>query len=363
MASPCDGCFVRRVKCDRQRPCQTCLMRQQTCTYLRVRKRPGPKGPRSDTTRKIEEIQRGATADVEMVTPEAESPVRHALNSRIPISSYYAVFDVFQARVHDIWPIADIEQLKCQLQNSDNDLLSNALAAALCAATLAQLRLGLTPTPYPENLSATAEDFAKECLRIRLEHHNHQKPSLEALVTSVFLHMYHANRDQITPATISLREAITYADLLHLGHTPPSDPAQSKKWQLELRCYWILFVTERLVHYLPGNSSKFSSNLYTRIIPTGRFASNMISQSHSKEYQISQKLSVIPPKGIYMQDSALLFNYSCMYSVFLFYPRRQAKLSRQQMCIQKIVYRTFNNKYKSECLDSKSLPKYSMWIF
>jgi hypothetical protein len=192
-----------------------------------------------------------------MVTPAAESPVLHASNSRIPISTYYAVFDVFQARVHDIWPIADIEQLKCQLQNSDNDPLSHALAAALCAATLAQLRLGLTPNPCPRDLSATAEDFAKECLRIRLEHHYHQKPSLEALITSVFLHMYYANRDQITPATISLREAITYADLLHLGHTPPSDQAQSKKWQRELRCYWILFVTERLVHYLPVNSSKF----------------------------------------------------------------------------------------------------------
>lgn len=231
-------------------------MRQQTCTYLRVRKRPGPKGPRSDTTRKIEEIQRGATADVEMVTPAAESAVLHDSNCGIPISSYYELFDVFQARVHDIWPIADIEHLKCQLQSPNNDPRSHALAAALCAATLAQLRLRLTPTPYPRDFSGTAEDFAKECLRIRLEHHYHQKPSLEALITSIFLHMYYANRDQITPATISLREAITYADLLHLGHTPPSDPAQSKQWQLELRCYWILFVTERSAYYLSVNSSK-----------------------------------------------------------------------------------------------------------
>jgi hypothetical protein len=223
-------------------------MRQQTCTYLRVRKRPGPKGPRSDTTRKIEEIQRGTTADVEMASPAVESSVLHASTSRISISSYYAVLDVFQARLHDIWPIADIQQLKCQLKSSDHDPFSYALAAALCAATLAQLRLGLTPTPCPGELSATAEDFAKECLRIRLEHHYNQKPSLEALITSVFLHMYYANRDQITPATISLREAITYADLMHLGHTPPSDSAQSKQWQLELRCFWILFVTERFVH-------------------------------------------------------------------------------------------------------------------
>lgn len=252
MASPCDGCFVRRVKCDRQRPCQTCVIRQQTCTYFRVRKRPGPKGPRSDTTRKIEEIQRETTANVEMVTPvlmpAADSTVIHAPNSRISIASYNEVLDVFQARLHDIWPIADVEHLKCQLKSSDTDPVSNALAAALCAATLAQLRLGLTPTPCPRDLSATAEDFAKECLRIRLEHYYHQEPSLEALVTSLFLHMYYANRDQVTPATISLREAITYADLMHLCHTPPSDSVHTKQWQLELRCYWVLFVTERSVH-------------------------------------------------------------------------------------------------------------------
>ncbi|KAF3391245.1 putative sucrose utilization protein SUC1 [Penicillium rolfsii] len=254
MASPCDGCFVRRVKCDRQRPCQTCLMRQQTCTYFRVRKKPGPKGPRSDTTLKIEEIQRRAMSDVEMATPAAESAVLRAANSHIPISSYYAVLDVFQARLHDVWPIADIEQLKCHFNSSGNDPLLHALAAALCAATLAQLRLGGSPTPCLAELSATAEDFAKECLRIRLENHYNQKPSLEALTTSIFLHMYYANRDQVTPATISLREAITYADIMHLGHTPPSNSVQSKQWQLELRCFWILFVTERtfcIQHDLP----------------------------------------------------------------------------------------------------------------
>jgi hypothetical protein len=221
---------------------------------LRVRKRPGPKGPRSDTTRKIEEIQRETTADVEMaipvLMPAAESAGLHASSCRISISSYNEVLDVFQARLYDIWPIADVEHLKCQLKSSDLDPVSHALAAALCAATLAQLRLWLTPTPCPEDLSTTAEDFAKECLRIRLEQFYHQEPSLEALITSVFLHMYYANRDQVTPATISLREAITYADLMHLCHKSPSDSVHSKRWQLELRCYWILFVTERLVHSL-----------------------------------------------------------------------------------------------------------------
>ncbi|KAJ5288240.1 hypothetical protein N7478_003926 [Penicillium angulare] len=185
-------------------------------------------------------------------TPLYEVPVLHTSSSGISDSTYYAVFDIFRERLYDIWPIVDVEHLKLQLKKPDSNPTSHALAAALCAATLAQSRLWLAPTPYPEDLSVTADDFAKECLRIRLEHHHHQEPSLQALVTSVFLHMYYANRDQITPATISLREAITFADLLHLCQNR-SDAVQSKEWQLELRCYWILFVTERLVHYSSGN--------------------------------------------------------------------------------------------------------------
>lgn len=245
MDSPCDGCFVRRVKCDRQRPCQTCQTRSQTCTYLRVRKRPGPKGPRSSTHRKIEEIQRGATAEPEMETPAEQSAAFCAANFRISVTTYCTVLDIFRTRLYEIWPIVDVEHIKSQLRTRNNDPTTCALAAALCAATLAQIRLWLTPDPSPDDLSVSAEDFAKECLRVRLENHNHQQPSLQALVTSIFLHMYYANRDQITPATISLREAITYADLMHLCHTPPSNKTQLKQWQMELRCYWILFITER----------------------------------------------------------------------------------------------------------------------
>lgn len=245
MDSPCDGCFVRRVRCDRQRPCQTCQTRSQTCTYLRVRKRPGPKGPRWSTNQKIEEIQRGATTEPEMAAPAEQSVALCTPNSRISITTYCTVLDIFRNRLYDVWPIVDVEHMKAQLRARDKDPTTYALAAALCAATLAQIRLWLTPAPSPDDLSVTAEDFAKECLRIRMENYYHQEPSLQALVTSIFLHMYYANRDQITPATISLREAITYADLMHLCDTPPSDSTQSKQWQTELRCYWILFVTER----------------------------------------------------------------------------------------------------------------------
>lgn len=253
MDSPCDGCFVRRVKCDRRRPCETCRTRSHKCTYVRVRKRPGPKGPRAATSRKIEEVQRQGTVPSEMAHSHSIPPSCSldllplspcAPHSRIPVTTYCTILDVFERQLYAIWPIIDVPALKGQLQGRVDDPTSLALAAAACAATLAQMRLWITPNPWLDDLAVTADDFTKECLRTRLEQNYHQEPSLQALVTSIFLHMFYANRDQITPATISLREAITYADLMRLSHTPPAD-AQSKQWQLELRCYWILFVTER----------------------------------------------------------------------------------------------------------------------
>ncbi|KAJ5432119.1 uncharacterized protein N7458_011275 [Penicillium daleae] len=186
-----------------------------------------------------------------------------APNSRIPVTTYCTILDVFESRLYDIWPIVDVQYLRCQLQARVNDPTSLALAAAACAATVAQMRLWITPDSCLDDLPVAAEDFTKECLRIRLEYHYHQEPSLQALVTSIFLHMFYANRDQITPATISLREAITYADLMRLSHSPPADAAQSKQWQLELRCYWILFVTERSARRPLGSIEWSHTNLHT----------------------------------------------------------------------------------------------------
>jgi hypothetical protein len=193
-------------------------------------------------------IQHGLshTDDTKMATVFESPRALCSRDSPISFTTYCTVLDIFQTHLYEIWPIIDAEDLKAQLRGEANiDPIHHALAAALCAATLVQMRLWLTPDPCPQRLSVSAEDFAKECLYLRLANSYNQETSLQALVTSIFLHMYYANRDLVTPATIALREAITYADLMHLGQTFSSDKGESKKWQLELRCYWILFVTER----------------------------------------------------------------------------------------------------------------------
>jgi hypothetical protein len=248
----------------------------------------------------------------------------------LPISAtaYCTVLDIFQSHLYEIWPIIDAEDLKAQFRNDVRiDPINHALAAAVCAATLVQMRLWLTPDPCPQGLSLSAENFAKECLYLRLENSYNQEPSLRALVTSIFLHMYYANRDLVTPATITLREAITYADLMHLGQASISGQAQSKQWQLELRCYWILFVTERSELFpLVTEEPKRSVPLLTGLLEHS--ASSMIYLLHYTEPQIFLRLNEILPRETYMRVFVPLFKYSCTSSsrsLHLFQPPKQLR--------------------------------------
>ncbi|KAL4878847.1 hypothetical protein BJY04DRAFT_220681 [Aspergillus karnatakaensis] len=260
---PCDACSFRRVKCDGKNPCSTCLRREQSCTYLKVRKRRGPKGPRRSTNARVQAMQKNLgiekscsmrecslpASDEIATSPEAgETP--QLSHRRIPLSTYYTYIDIFRSQLYTVWPIVSTNLLKARLNDAEN-IESYALAAALCAATLAQLRLpGHTQTQEP---FVTSTDFVRECLRMRSAYHPNAA-SLESLLTSLFLHMYHANVDQIPLATFALRDAITHAHLLNLGSGYLLKTLQPEERQLRLRVYWILLVTERtfcMQHDLP----------------------------------------------------------------------------------------------------------------
>ncbi|KAL5335397.1 hypothetical protein BJX70DRAFT_410540 [Aspergillus crustosus] len=262
---PCDACSFRRVKCDGKNPCSTCLRREQSCTYLKVRKRRGPKGPRRSTNARVQAMQRNLgiekscsmrdcslPASEESATPPDAGQLPQLSLQRVSISTYYTYIDIFRSQLYTVWPIVSTNQLKAQLNDVEN-LEAYALAAALCAATLAQLRLpGHIRAQEP--FLVTSYDFVRECLRIRSQYDYQNNASLESLRTSLFLHMYYANVDQISLATFALRDAITHAHLLNLGSRPLLKALQPEERQIRLRVYWILLVTERtfcMQHDLP----------------------------------------------------------------------------------------------------------------
>ncbi|KAL3478668.1 hypothetical protein BJX99DRAFT_269101 [Aspergillus californicus] len=261
---PCDACSFRRVKCDGKNPCSTCLRREQSCTYLKVRKRRGPKGPRKSTNARVQAMQKNLgiekscsmrecslpASDVNSASPEPiDSP--QPARRRISLSTYYTYIDIFRSQLYTVWPIVSTNRLKAQLGDIEN-IEAYALAAALCAATLAQLRLpGHT---QPHDSLATSSDFVRECLRFRADFDYQGSASVKSLLTSLFLHMYYANVDQISLATFALRDAITHAHLLGLGSGELPRELHAEEQQLRLRVYWILLVTERtfcMQHDLP----------------------------------------------------------------------------------------------------------------
>ncbi|KAL4787951.1 hypothetical protein BJX76DRAFT_368283 [Aspergillus varians] len=262
---PCDACSFRRVKCDGKNPCSTCLRREQSCTYLKVRKRRGPRGPRRSTNARVQAMQKhlgiekscsmrecSLPASDQTATSPEQSDAPLPARRRISLSTYHTYIDIFRSQLYTVWPIVSTNALKAQISDNENTE-SFALAAALCAATLAQLRLpGHTLAQEP--FLVTSNDFVRECIRLRTDYNYQSSAKLESLLTSLFLHMYYANVDQISIATFALRDAITHAHLLNLGNGKQLKDSQAEERQLRLRVYWILLVTERtfcMQHDLP----------------------------------------------------------------------------------------------------------------
>lgn len=233
---PCDACALRRVKCDGNNPCWICIKNDQRCTFLKVRRRRGPKGPRKSTKIKLDQLQ-----------AQLSSSCTNALDERpISLGTYFIYLDIYKDSLYTTWPIVSIDSLKARLNDRraiDNE--SYALAAALSAATIVQLKLSRNESMSEKALSMEGEDFVKDCLRHRTQYDHQNSITVNSLLTSLFLHMYYANTGHMSAATFALRETITYADLLRLGDPTTLKSVCSDERDLRLRVFWVLFVTER----------------------------------------------------------------------------------------------------------------------
>ncbi|KAL4877599.1 hypothetical protein BJY04DRAFT_221971 [Aspergillus karnatakaensis] len=251
--TPCDACALRRVKCDACNPCTWCLKHDQPCTNLRIRRRRGPKGPRPSTIMRVtEQRTRSPRTDRDLISSSpipshsttAATPAPQA-SGRITPSQYLPYLDMYQSKLYAIWPVVAAEDLKARLcddQHIEPDVI--ALAAALSAATILQLRL-LDEDADSSSAAATSEAFVRECLRHRTTLTSVNTISTNLLLISLFLHMYYANTEQVHAATFALRDAITYTHLLRLDDEDTLDSLPVAEREVGIRIFWVLFVTER----------------------------------------------------------------------------------------------------------------------
>ncbi|KAM5376741.1 hypothetical protein ACJZ2D_005364 [Fusarium nematophilum] len=278
MPRACDSCSIRKIKCNGKSPCQACLATDSPCSHLRRRKKPGPKGPRKRTKEAILQIQQAleqaqtqeghesrseigtastprasssspnSQSDLVMPCHHSENLAPHQPNGRVPLSTFQFYLNIYQSHLHVVWPIIDWEALLVRLIDVD-DLAAYALAASVCAATMAQLRLSVVNT---DGYSRQSMAYEAEKTRFMLDYPKHQ--TIDALLTCFFLHVFYSNKGKTTKSTLLLREAITYAHILGLHQDEFYIDSPPDATQYHLRIAWILFITDRahsLQHDLP----------------------------------------------------------------------------------------------------------------
>lgn len=269
--TPCDGCSLRRVRCRGGHPCAECERRSLTCTFLRIPKKRGPKGPRPATGCRIKTFQRDLekasplsrglhpTSTSTQQRPPDASPdlLPHPLAPppapplhQVPLSAYLKFLEIFRHRLYPVWPIVSYDDLISRLRADSQDFEAYALAGALCAAVISQLRL---PENVASFLPVSSRHFQMEAERLRILFDYRDHYSMASLLTSFFLHVYFANTNKLQTAGLYLREAIAFTHGLAL-HQPETYASLTdiSEHQLRLRVYWILFISERSAALLLG---------------------------------------------------------------------------------------------------------------
>ncbi|KAI4153622.1 MAG: hypothetical protein LQ340_002208 [Diploschistes diacapsis] len=213
----------------------------------------GPKGLRIQTAEKIEEnaeILANATTLPSDPVPTAvgteygdsEASTIASRDSDTVLSSYHYYLTIFRERLYSVWPIVDPGRLASRLAAGDKDHEANALAAALSLGVIAQLRL---PNSTESEHLVHKSVLLHETKRLQSITDYQKSCTLDSLLTSFFLHIYYANIQKLSAATYLLRETLTTAHMLKLHHPEAYKSLPSEEYELRLRVYWILFVTER----------------------------------------------------------------------------------------------------------------------
>ena len=163
--------------------------------------------------------------------------------ARVPIQVLTFVIDIYDTRMYPVWPVIEVDKLLEQLHEGCGDMTSYILATSISAATMAQLHL---PPIRHENQVVSSEDLEKECSQARAMCNYRQRPNLNHVLTSFFLHVYHAKVDNQNSALLYIQEAILLARLLKLDQEEgPYQGEDSESVADGCVVYLLLWISER----------------------------------------------------------------------------------------------------------------------
>ncbi|KAK0745640.1 hypothetical protein B0T18DRAFT_326731 [Schizothecium vesticola] len=269
----CDACKIRKVRCTEGLPCERCTAIGIECTFNKTQSTRGPRSLRAKTIQQIREAQQQTPSSgprpslPPLPTPAPQLPLpdpqtsatadRHddipSLRQDITVEALVLRLCIYRLRLFPVWPIIAVEEVIAALQRDAHDVETQALAVAVGAATMAQLKLDRA-TDAGINDNITAEGLETECQRLRGSL-DKGAANLNSLRTAFFLHIYHENQQPGgTRSLLYLREAITLAQLMGLHRRSSYLTLDYAQDRLRRRVLWLLFVTERgvaMLHKLP----------------------------------------------------------------------------------------------------------------
>ena len=263
----CDGCTIRKVRCSETPPCVRCINVGISCTFNKRPKKRGPRQLRNKTIQVINEVQFQPQPHVQPggepqdTTTEARDQNsngnRAAAESRQHIQALVARLWIYRSRLFPVWPIVAVDDLIAALHDRPEDLESYALANAIGAATIAQLRLESVASAEAHD-TATANAMEAQCEKIKTQiQRSASGPSmsLNTLRMAFFLHIYHENQIPGGPRSLLyLREAITIAQIMGMDRESSYSLLPINEQHARRRAIWLLFVTERgvaMLHKFP----------------------------------------------------------------------------------------------------------------
>ncbi|KAI6312557.1 hypothetical protein MCOR34_005562 [Pyricularia oryzae] len=266
----CDGCKVRKIRCSELPPCERCIKVGIACTFNHVQALRGPRSLREKTIRRIKTVQEAPSAGQQQQQQQQQQHQQHHHAADEPalstspnqqkspttiLSTLVYLLCTYRLRLFSVWPIVAVEEVMAELHRNAQDLSTYALANAIAAATVAQLKLdgdGQTPS------SATLEAEALRARRAIIDGQgddDDEEPltSLDSLRTTFFLHIYHENQKPGGAKSLMyLREAITIAQMMRLHDEASYAGSSGPEQMMRRRILWLLFVTERGVAVLHG---------------------------------------------------------------------------------------------------------------
>lgn len=255
----CDACSIRRVKCDGKAPCARCVRSSLECRRLRTRKKMGPKTVHKKTLGRLasagvhQRWLRDQSESLQAGTNEAADGTCSIFDSLIPdhssipdhdrcfsLNVLRVYLDIYRAKMFPVWPVVDVTSLVERMEVAPFDVQAYMLASSVCTATILQLQLAVDGSGMP-----TPQSCVDEIESMRNATQYRQRPTLDSVLTSFFLHISYLHLGQRMVSTLLLREAITMSHLLNLHQQSHYAGLPHAATQMHLRVIWLLFITER----------------------------------------------------------------------------------------------------------------------